>query len=260
VSRSVMMSELSWDDYRRRLADEDAIVLVPVGAIEQHGYHLPLGTDWLIATYMARRAAEAVGGIVASPITYGSRSQIRTGGGPHQCGTTSLDSQTFIVLVKDVLKELARHGARKIAVIDAHFENRFLLDESCFQATRELQYLNIDDVKIFKMQYAEALSQETREKAYEGLVFPGRDFEHGGIFETAIMLYAHPDLVDLSKVPDEDLPKFPPYDVFPVNPDWVPKSGNLSSGKHATEKRGELMVEEIVDVIVKSLQTEFRQD
>jgi creatinine amidohydrolase len=37
------MSELSWDAYQRRLHDDDAIVIVPVGAVEQHGYHLPLG-------------------------------------------------------------------------------------------------------------------------------------------------------------------------------------------------------------------------
>ena len=122
---SVMMSDLSWDEYQRRIEDEGAVVLLPVGAVEQHGYHLPLGTDWMMATYMARRAAENIGGVVAAPITYGYRSQIRTGGGPHQGGTTNLDGMTLINLVKDVLKELARHGARKIAVIDGEIDEVF---------------------------------------------------------------------------------------------------------------------------------------
>ena len=68
MSESVMMSELSWPEYKRRIEEEDAIILLPVGAVEQHGYHLPLGTDWIMATEMSRRAAERVGGIVAPPV------------------------------------------------------------------------------------------------------------------------------------------------------------------------------------------------
>ena len=55
MSRSVMMSDLSWPEYKRRLEEEDAIILLPVGAVEQHGYHLPLGTDWIMATEMPDR-------------------------------------------------------------------------------------------------------------------------------------------------------------------------------------------------------------
>ena len=81
MSRSVMMSDLSWPEYKRRLEEEDAIILLPVGAVEQHGYHLPLGTDWIMATEMSRRAAERVGGGVAPPVMYAYKSQIRSGGG-----------------------------------------------------------------------------------------------------------------------------------------------------------------------------------
>lgn len=252
------MSDLSADEYLRRIREEDAIVLLPVGAIEQHGYHLPLGTDWMMATYMARRAAENVGGIVAAPISYGYRSQIRTGGGPYMGGTTNLDGMTLINVVKDVLKELVRHGARKLAVIDGHFENRFYLDEACFLAVRELEYAGISDAKILKMLYAEGLKPETIEKVYAGKTFPGLDLEHGGILETAMMLYCHPEHVDMSRIPEEDLPKFPPYDLFPGNTAWVPPSGCLSSGKEATAEMGEILVEEFVGTVSGSLEKEFR--
>ncbi len=253
-----MMSDLSWQEYQRRIAEEDAIVLLPVGAVEQHGYHLPLGTDWMMATYMARRAAENVGGVVAAPIAYGYRSQVRTGGGPNRDGTTNLDGLTLINLVKDVLKELVRHGARKLAVIDGHFENRFYLDEACFLAVRELEYAGVTDARILKMLYAERIKPETLETVYAGKEFPGLDLEHGGILETAMMLYCHPDHVDMSKIPDEDLPDFPPYDLFPENRDWVPASGNLSSGKEATAEIGRILVEEFVGLVSDSLRAEFR--
>ena len=50
-------------------ASPERVVLIPAGHTEQHGYHLPLGTDWLMATYMARRAAENVGGVVAARVS-----------------------------------------------------------------------------------------------------------------------------------------------------------------------------------------------
>ena len=258
MTTSVMMSDLSWDEYQRRITEEDAIVLLPVGAVEQHGYHLPLGTDWMMATYMARRAAENVGGVVTAPIAYGYRSQIRTGGGPYFAGTTNLDGLTLINLVKDVLKELVRHGARKLAVIDGHFENRFYLDEACFIAVRELEYAGITDARILKMLYAERIKPETIEAVYAGTTFPGLDLEHGGILETAMMLYCHPELVDMSRIPVEELPNFPPYDLFPGNHDWVPASGCLSSGTASTVEIGRILVEEFVDTVSASLRKEFR--
>lgn len=258
MSTSVMMSEISWDEYRRRLVEEDAIVLVPVGALEQHGYHLPLGTDWMMSTYMAKRAAERIGGVVAPPLMYAARSQIRTGGGPHQCGTTSLNAETLIAMTYDVLCELARHGARKIAVIDGHFENRFFLDEACYRAQRDLEMRGVHDLRILKMVYAERIQPQTLDKVYAGIGFPGLDLEHGGILETAMMLYCYPDLVDITKIPDESLPEFPPYDLFPVKPDWVPPSGCLSSGKSATAEIGQLLVEEFVDLVSTSISAEFR--
>jgi|SRR6056297_1459780 len=256
---SVMMSELSWDTYQRRLREEDAIVIVPVGAVEQHGYHLPLGTDWLMASYMARRAAENVGGIVAEPVAYGARSQVRTGGGPHRCGTTSLNAETLIALVHDVLFEIGRHGARKIAVIDSHFENRFFLDEACYRAQQTLA-LRGHDACILKMLYAERIEPETMGAVYAGMDNPpGLDLEHGGILETAMMLYCYPDLVDMSRIADEPLPDFPPYDLFPVEPGWVPESGCLSSGKTATREIGEMLVEEFVTHVTEALRKEFRR-
>lgn len=254
---SRMMSELSWDTYQRRLREDDAIVIVPVGAVEQHGYHLPLGTDWLMASYMARRAADELGAIVADPIAYGARSQIRTGGGPHRCGTTSLNAETLIALVHDVLVEIGRHGARKIAVIDSHFENRFFLDEAC-QRAQETLAMRGHEARILKMLYAERIAPETMAKVYAGIDDPpGLDLEHGGILETAMMLYCYPELVDMSRIADEAPSDFPPYDLFPVDPDWVPESGCLSSGKRATREIGELLVEEFVALVTGALRREF---
>jgi creatinine amidohydrolase len=258
MTNSVMMSDLSWREYKRRLDEEDAVLLLPVGALEQHGYHLPLGTDWMMATYMSRRAAENVGGMVAPPVSYAYKSQVRTGGGNHQMGTTSLDGPTLIHMVRDVIKEFARHGARKIALVDGHYENRFYLDDACDLAVRELRYDGITDLKILKMVDAERIKPTTLDAIYQGRNFPGLDLEHGGVLETSLMLYCYPDLVDMSQVPDEAPAKFPPYDLFPPNPDWVPPSGNLSPAHGSSREHGELLAEEFVDLVSDSLKAEFR--
>ncbi len=258
MSATVMMSELTWSEYSRRLKEEDAVVFLPVGAVEQHGYHMAMGTDWMLGTYMARRAAERVGGIVAPPITYAARSQVRTGGGPHRMGSVNLRSETLIALVYDVLMELARHGARKIAVIDAHYENRFLLDESCYRAQQDLEAKGIRDLTIVKILYPEYIKPETLEAVYQGREFPGLDLEHAAHLETSMMLYCHPEMVDMARIVEEPPANFPTYDVFPVRPDWVPPSGCLSSAGTATREIGELLVEEFVERVIGIVTAEFR--
>ena len=71
------------------------------------------------------------------------------------------------------------------------------------------------------------------------------------------MLHLFPKLVDMAKVPTHPPARFPPYDVYPVNPDWVPSSGALCSAKIATAESGALMIEEYVQGITRALSEEF---
>jgi len=87
----LMMSSLSWVEYQARIRDSQAIALIPCGALEQHGPHLPLGTDALLSTALAQSVAEQVKGLVAPTFSYGYKSQPKSGGGQHFPGTTSLD-------------------------------------------------------------------------------------------------------------------------------------------------------------------------
>ncbi|MEA5455224.1 creatininase family protein [Sinomonas sp. JGH33] len=74
------MEDLDAFTHRERLASGNRLVTVPVGSVEQHGPHLPLTADVLLARAMSGRLAEAVGGLVAAPIVYGYKSQQRSGG------------------------------------------------------------------------------------------------------------------------------------------------------------------------------------
>ncbi len=81
-------------------------------------------------------------------------------------------------MVKDVLKEFARHGARKIGVIDGHFENKYFLDEACDLAVRELRFDGIGDIKILKILYAAEFPQELLDAVYQDSTFAGLELEH----------------------------------------------------------------------------------
>jgi creatinine amidohydrolase len=205
---------------------------------------------------MARRAAERVGGVVAPTLTYGYKSQPRTGGGNHFCGTTSLDGGTLAATVRDLLMEFARHGARRIAVIDGHYENQMFLTEGVDLALRELRASGCDDVRVLKMRYCETIRPETLAQVFPR-GFPGLDLEHAGTLETAMMLYLFPDRVATEEIPGDPPAAPPPYDVYPTDTSWIPPSGVLSPAKAATAEIGRLLVDEFVDLVVRSVEAVF---
>ncbi len=90
---TVRMDQLSWVEYARRVREQSPVVFLPCGATEQHGPHLPLGTDALLASALCEDVARQVDGLVAPALSYGYKSQPKCGGGQHFCGTTSLDGR-----------------------------------------------------------------------------------------------------------------------------------------------------------------------
>ena len=87
--------------------------------------------------------------------------------------------------------------------------------------------------------------------------FPGWALEHGGVLETSLMLALHPKFVDLARAVDVTPATFPPYDVYPVKPEWTPEAGTLSSPREATAEKGELLLEVCTRGIVEALGAEF---
>lgn len=256
MSQSVQMANLTWIEYDERVHDGSTPVLLPVGALEQHGPHLPMNCDTLIPTEVCTRVAGKIDVLVAPPLCYGYKSQPKSGGGNHFPGTTSLDGGTLVMMTRDIIKEFARHGVRQIAVVVGHTENLMFTIEACDLALRELRAQGLDDLKIVHMGYWEFLSGATLQKVFpDG--FPSWNLEHAGVMETSTMLYLHPELVEFDKVPLHPPADFPPYDVYPVEPDRIPSSGALSSAKSATAEKGKLMLDEYVETISAALAEEF---
>ena len=250
----LMMGSLSWIEYQQRLQDENQILLLPCGALEQHGPHLPLGTDALLSTSVAQSVAEQINGIVAPTISYGYKSQPKSGGGQNFPGTTSLDGNSLSQLVRDIVRELARQGATQIVVVNGHYENQWFLTEGIELAIRDVGQTSI---RVIRLEYWDFLTSDILAKVFpEG--FPGFALEHAAVIETSLMAHYYPNLVRLDLIPDVAAAEFPPYDLFPQRLDWVHASGVLSSAKSASVEKGTLMATHIAKGIATALKQEFQ--
>lgn len=252
---SVYMAELSWPEYRSKVAS-GAPVFIPVGATEQHGPHLPLNVDVVLPTGVAERVARNVGGLVAPTIPYGYKSQARSGGGQSFPGTTSLDAQTLALVVRDIIRNLGAHGVRRFVVVNGHFENAWPLVEGVDLGYREMRRDGIDDAKILRLEYWDFVRRETLNRLFpEG--FPGTELEHASLLETSLMLLLRPDLVQMEKVPSDGPAKFPTYDVTPTPPGFGPASGVLAVAHGSTAEKGQWLIDDHVSLMTTAVKAEF---
>ncbi len=252
---TVWMNQLSWVDYAARLKSEQPPLFLPVGALEQHGPHLPLGTDGLLAAAVAADAAAIVGGLVAPTLSYGYKSQPKCGGGQHFCGTTSVDAATLIGSVCDAVREFARHGAERLVIVNGHYENQWFLIEGVDLGLRDLG--PAARLQVMRLEYWDFLTETTLASVFPA-GFPGFALEHAAVIETSLMLHYHPELVRLDLVPDDGPADFPPYDVYPTRQHWVPLSGVLSSAKGASAGKGAQMAAEVARRMAEAVEHERR--
>jgi creatinine amidohydrolase len=192
MNTTVWMNQLSWVDYQQRIQTDHPPVLLPVGALEQHGPHLPLGTDGLLASAVAADTAARVGGLVAPTLSYGYKSQPKCGGGQHFCGTTSLDAATLIGQVRDAVREFARHGVDKLVVVNGHYENQWFLIEGIDLGLRDARAADAAcALQVMRLEYWDFMTPETLGDVFpDG--FPGFALEHAAVLETSMMLHHHP--------------------------------------------------------------------
>ena len=250
----VLMSDLSWVDYKARIETECPPILLPVGALEQHGPHLPLGTDALLSTAVAADAARRVGGLVAPALSYGYKSQPKCGGGNHFCGTTSVDAATLIGSVRDAVREFARHGVKRLVLVNGHYENQWFLIEGIDLGLRDLG--PGASMEVVRLEYWDFLTEKTLAAVFpDG--FPGFALEHAAVLETSMMLHYHPSLVRVDLIPSDPPADFPPYDVYPSRKHWVPLSGVLSSARGSDATKGRLISEEVARRMAEAIEAHF---
>ena len=251
----VWMNQLSWIDYEARIQRDQPPVFLPVGALEQHGPHLPLGTDGLLSAAVSFDTASLVGGLVAPTLSYGYKSQPKCGGGQHFCGTTSVDAATLIASVRDAVREFARHGLSKLVVVNGHYENQWFLTEGIDLGLRDLG--PGAKLQVMRLEYWDFLTEATLAHVFPN-GFPGFALEHAAVIETSLMLHYHPNLVRTDLIGDDPTADFPPYDIYPTKKNWVPLSGVLTSAKGSTVEKGTLMAQQLAQRMAEAVGDAFK--
>jgi len=247
---TVRMDELSWPEYAARVR-AGATLFLPCGALEQHGPHLPMATDAIFAEAIATRVATALGGLVMPRLAYGYKSQARSGGGQTFPGTTSLDGATLSAQVRDLLRELGRHGVERVVVVDGHYENQWFLTEGIDLGLRDVEARG-QAMRVLRCEYWDYTPRDVLDRVFEGR-FPGFDLEHAALIETSMMLALHPGLVRSDRIPKDDLGRFAPHDVYPQDGGGVPESGVLAPAGAASAEKGRWLIEAVVDAMVDAL-------
>lgn len=245
MDKSVFLEDMDAFAYREALASGEAIILIPVGSLEQHGPHLPLGTDTILSRHFAEGVAGRLGALVAQPIAYGYKSQQKSGGGNHLSGTTSLDGASLIAMTRNLVKSFLKQGVRNVVFVNGHFENYQFLYEGIDLALEESGIGPGAKQSVLLLSYWDFVSQDTLAQVYPG-GFPGWDIEHGGVLETSLMLHLEPARVAMDRLVDGPAAVLPRFDRLPVVPERTPATGCLSSAAGSSADKGELLYDQVV--------------
>ena len=169
--------ELNATDFPQAVKRAKGVCIVPIGCLEKHGPHLPLGMDTLMARLISERGAALEPAVVFPPQFLTQINEAR-----HQPGTVALDGHFMLELLERVCNEIARNGLTKIILLNCHGGNFPLLDY--FVITR----LNTrHDYTVYRF-WPFGRGEEIQR-------ILGSDNGHGGPMETCITLAARPDLV-----------------------------------------------------------------
>lgn len=245
--KKYLMDEMTWEEFREAV-EENPVAVIPIGSIEQHGPHLPLGTDSLIDFYLAKKAVERV----SRRRAHGQRILLV----PQSCiglslehldfpGTLSFkNSQSLIDYMNHVCENLVSHGIRKIVIWNGHGGNT----PSLMAVVREVRkktgaFVCLADWFGLTKDLANDI-METRVRV------------HADEVETSVMLYLYPRLVQMRKAKRE-LPKrflssksFRSLNESPYA-SWLTKdvsvSGTIGDPTKASKEKGRKITETAIE-------------
>lgn len=237
------------------LVSRDPIVIVPIGAVEQHGNHLPVGTDAFAVESVARSAAGRWSGerpVVVLPTLW-------TGLSPHHMGlggSITLRSETLISLVRDVCTSVLHHGARRILLLNGHGGNIAALDV----VLTRLGELALDVDRVAAVTYWYLVGPRAGELRTSGRGGTG----HAGEFETSLMLATHSALVEMDQAVTvyPELPSsYLSSDLFETGTarrfipfDRLSASGTLGDPSVATREKGERILDACTEELIAFLE------
>ncbi|MCC6147571.1 MAG: creatininase family protein [Anaerolineaceae bacterium] len=252
LQKKVQMERMTWPEVKEAIRESAGIAIVPVGAVEEHGPHLPTGTDSIETYEIGLQAAKKAGVVITPPVWFGnSRSFMDFP------GTITVNPDSLKMYVRDIVLSLVQHGFNRPIILDGHGGNYGIFDILVEDIMLE-QQVKVLHVRCWELA---TMPKPGSVPPYDG---------HGGSSETSAMLYLCPDDVDVDKFtdskPEIELTKygsvFPsPSGLYSKGPAVYPlmmgemvKDGHHGDPKFGSAERGKDLLEVKINALVELLE------
>jgi creatinine amidohydrolase len=233
------LDRMTWAEVKAEINNGRDTVIVPFGSTEQHGRHMPLGTDAVLGDEIGWALADRLDAFMAPTVRFGCSEHHLS-----FAGTISLGEETFKRVVSDVVASLSRHGFRRLVLLPTHGGNFKPLAEALAGLKP------VENVKIVAFTDLEGLVKAAFESSSASGVSPAQSGAHSGEWETSLMLALRPDQVkmnhaaagfvgELSEIMEKVFDGIQNLD----------QNGVLGDPRPATAAAGEKYFEEIVESI-----------
>jgi creatinine amidohydrolase len=230
MSAPVLLEQLAWPDAQRTLDD---VLLLPVGATEQHGPHLPLNTDTLIAAAVCHSASAQTGAPVLPALSY----TVSIGHTEKWPGTFAIMHETLMKTVLEIVRWAVASGWKRLLIVNSHFGNdaplRCVVDRLRFDFVGKL---------LIAVRNTWALTQNIAAK----FTRDAADW-HANEAETSLLLHIAPQLVRTDRIADD--PDRTAGCVFPHMVAHTSANGVTGRPSEATATRGASLLREITDAL-----------
>ncbi|MEP7271577.1 MAG: creatininase family protein [Acidobacteriota bacterium] len=235
-TKGILLADLTWVEAEKALTPE-TIVVIPLGAeSKEHGPHLKLKNDWLIAEYLKKRVIERAPVVVAPTINYNFYPAF-----VEYPGSTSLKLETARDLVTDICRGLARFGPRRFYIINTGISTLAALKPAAELLAADGIILRYTDLLKIMGPTEKSISKQ------EGGT-------HADEIETSMMLYMAPGSVDMKKaVKDYHPSKGRGLTRNPEGTGTYSETGIWGDPTLATLEKGRLVTEALVEGILKEI-------
>lgn len=242
---ALQMERMTWPEVRAEVDKGRDTVVVPFGAVEQHGPHLPLGTDSIFGDEIGEAVADRLNAFLAPTVRVGcSRHHMAF------AGTITVEDATFHLVAGDIVKALARHGFKRIVLLPTHGGNFRPLGDAVSRLGP------LEGVKVVTFPDVGLMLNAIFPVASELGFTPAEGGVHAGEWETSMMLALRPEQVQMERAEPgyvgdlmSGVQRF-----FNEGVHSISDNGVFGDPRRSSAEAGRKYIERLVETVVRSVE------